>query len=84
VSPTKTLVMATGDGTSKAITRLLSEIEALLKSATVGMELAKGGVNTSVALIAVQGLTAYIEGNKRRAADDLGTAAEEIRARLET
>jgi hypothetical protein len=76
--------MATGDGTTKALSGLLSEIEALLKNASVGMELAKRGVNTSVALVAVQGVAAYVEGNKRRAADDLATAAEEIRARLGT
>jgi hypothetical protein len=76
--------MATGDGTTKTLGVLLSEIETLLKSATVGMELAKRGVNTSVALVAVQGIAFYIEGDKRRAADDLGTAAEEIRARLGT
>jgi hypothetical protein len=76
--------MATSDGTTKTLSVLLSEIETLLKSATVGMELAKRGVNTSVALVAVQGIASYIEGDKRRAADDLGTAAEEIRARLGT
>jgi hypothetical protein len=74
--------MATGDGTAQAITKLLNEVEALLKSSSVGMELARRGVNTSVALVAVQGLAAYLEGNKRRAADDLSTAADEIRARL--
>jgi hypothetical protein len=75
--------MATGDGTTQAITKLLSDVESLLKSASVSMELAKRGVNTSVALVAVQGLAAYVAGNKHRAADDLGTAADEIRARLE-
>jgi hypothetical protein len=75
--------MGTADGSTATLTKLLAEVEALLKSAGVGVELAKRGVNTSVALVAVQGLSAYIEGNKRRGADDLATAAEEIRARME-
>jgi hypothetical protein len=74
--------MATSDGTTLTLVKLLSEVESLLKSAGVGMELAKRGVNTSVALIAVQGVAAYVQGDKRRAADDLATAADEIRARL--
>ena len=74
--------MAIGDG-STVIGKLLGEVEALLKTQTVGVELAKRGVNTSVALVAVQGLAAYVAGDKRRAAEDLGTAAEEIRARME-
>ena len=75
--------MATGDGTTRTIGKLLGEVEALLKTPTVGVELAKLGVNTSVALIAVQGLESYLAGDKRRAAEDLGTAAEEIRARMQ-
>jgi len=30
-----------------------------------------------------QGLLAYVEGNRRKAHDDLATASEEIRARLD-
>ena len=41
------------------------------------------GINTSLALLVADGLRAYIEGRKKEAADDLGTAAEEIAARLE-
>jgi hypothetical protein len=74
--------MGTGDGTAQAIIKLLADVEALLKNASVAMDLAKRGVNTSVALVAVQGLAAYVAGEKQRAADDLGTAADEIRARL--
>jgi hypothetical protein len=40
-------------------------------------------VNTSIALLAAQGLQAYVRGNKAQAADDLATAAEELGARLE-
>jgi hypothetical protein len=75
--------MARLDGTLRALVRLLGEVEALLKQPTIGFELGHRGVNTSVALLATQGLAAYLEGNKRQAADDLATAAEEIRSRLE-
>ena len=56
-------------------------MEALLKQPAIEAELSRRGVNGSIALIATQGLSAYIEGNPRRAAEDLGTAAEEITAR---
>jgi hypothetical protein len=68
-------------GSVAVLTRLLGEVEALLKEVSVGHELARRGVNTSIALVATQGLAAYIEGNWRRASDDLSTAAEEIEAR---
>lgn len=70
------------DTTMRTIQRLLSDVEELLKTPSVGVELAQRGINQSVALVAVQGLSSYLHGDKRRAADDLGTAAEEIRARL--
>jgi hypothetical protein len=70
------------DGTTLALKKLLAEVEGLLKSSTVGAELARRGVNTSIALLAVQGVSAYLEGQKRQAADDLASAAEEIQARL--
>ncbi len=70
-------------GGAASIGQLLDQVEALLRSPTVAMELGRRGVNTSLALVAAQGLSAYIEGQKLRAADDLATAAEEIRARLE-
>jgi hypothetical protein len=66
-----------------AALRLLQDVEALLKNPQLALDFARGGVNTSIALIAVQGLAAYLDGNKSRAADDLGTAVDEIRARLE-
>jgi hypothetical protein len=40
-------------------------------------------VNTSIALLAAQGLHAYLRGNKAQAAFDLATAAEELGASLE-
>jgi hypothetical protein len=65
------------------VLRLLQEIESLLKHPTVAMDLGRGGINVSIALIAVQGLEAYVQGNRIRAQEDLATAAEEIKARIE-
>ena len=69
-------------GSVAAVTRLLGEIEALLKHPSVTVELGRRGVNASITLLAVQGLTAYVEGNRRGAQEDFATVAEEIRARL--
>ena len=62
---------------------LLEEVSALLKDPHLGFEFASRGVNTSLALLAVEGTIAYLEGNKRRAAEDLSTVADEIQARIE-
>jgi hypothetical protein len=70
-------------GAASTLGQLLAEVEDLLKTHAVGMELGRRGINTSVALVATQGLAAYLQGDKRRAMEDLATAAEEIRARLE-
>lgn len=70
------------DGSGAAIL-LLHEVESLLKNARLALDFGRRGVNTSLALVAVQGLVAYLEGNKLRAADDFGTVADEIRARLD-
>lgn len=69
------------DGSAAAIV-LLQEVEGLLKNAHLALDFSRRGVNTSLALVAVEGLVAYLEGNKVRAADDLGTVVDEIRARL--
>ena len=74
--------MMSSDGTAMTLKKLLGEVEGLLKGSTVAAELARRGVNTSIALLAVQGVSAYLEGHKREAADDLASAAEEIQARL--
>ena len=66
-----------------AAIQLLQDLEGLLKDPRLALDFGRHGVNTSLALVAVQGLIAYIDGNKIRAADDLGTVADEIRARLE-
>jgi hypothetical protein len=66
-----------------AAIQLLQDVEGLLKDPRLALDFARHGVNTSLAQVAVQGLIAYVDGNKVRAADDLGTAADEIRARFE-
>jgi len=61
---------------------LCDELEEMLKRPDVGAALTERGVNTSIALLAVQGIAAYLRGDRAPAADDLSTAAEELRARL--
>ena len=68
-------------GSVAAIARLLREIEALLKHPSVTVELGHRGVNASITLLAIQGLTAYVEGNRTQAYQDFATVTEEIRAR---
>lgn len=72
-----------GNGWEQRLDSLLSELEHLLKAPEVGLGLGARGVNTSIALLAAQGLHAYVQGNKAQAVDDLATAAEELGARLE-
>ncbi len=61
---------------------LFLELDQLLKNVDVESDLAARGVNVSLAIVAADGLRAYLHGDKARAADDLGTVAEEILARL--
>ena len=61
---------------------VLDDLEALLKNGEVIGVLTSRGVNASIALVAVTGLRAYTKGNKLAAAEDLGTAADEIRGRI--
>jgi hypothetical protein len=75
--------MSAHHGSVAAISRLLQEIEALLKHPSVTIELGHRGVNASITMLAVQGLMAYVEGNRRQAHEDLATVAEELRTRLE-
>ena len=58
------------------------ELDTLLKNLDVGAELSERGVNISLALTALAGLRSYLAGDKLRAIDDLGTAVEEIAARV--
>jgi hypothetical protein len=66
-----------------ALSELFAGLQALLKTPDVATTLASRGVNTSLALVALDGVQAYLEGNKVRAIDDLGTVVDEIRARHE-
>jgi len=66
----------------KEIDDLFDELDGLLKNVDVESDLATRGVNVSLAIVAADGLRAYLHGDKARAADDLGTVAEEILARL--
>ncbi len=65
------------------VTHVLDELEDLLKNGDVITALSNKGVNASLALVAIEGLRAYLEGRKEDAAEDLSTVAEEIRGRLE-
>jgi len=75
--------MAELHGSVATVGRLLSDIEALLKNPNVAVELGQRGINASIALLAVQGLVSYVEGNRLRAQEDFATAAEEILTRME-
>jgi hypothetical protein len=58
------------------------ELDALLKNSDVGAELAEKGVNVSLAMTLTEGLRAYLNGDKEKAVLEVGTAHEEIAARL--
>jgi hypothetical protein len=62
---------------------LFDELDTLLKNPEVGAMLAENGVNISLAIVAADGLRAYLHGDKARAAEELSTAAEEITSRLQ-
>jgi hypothetical protein len=60
---------------------VFAELVTLLKNPDVGAELAARGVNVSLAIVGVEGLAAYVRGDKATAAEDLSTVAEEIASR---
>ena len=66
----------------KELDDVLEDLVTLLKNSEVGAELNTRGVNVSLAIVGAEGLGAYIRGDKVRAAEDLGTVAEEIATRL--
>lgn len=74
--------MAADSRAMREMAELLTELDQLLKNPDLGADLADRGLNISLALVAASGLRAYLEGRKSEAADDLETAAEEIRTRL--
>ena len=67
---------------SAEIEQLFGELEQLLKNPDVGAELAEAGVNVSLAMTLADGVLAYLKGDRARAVADLGTATEEIAARM--
>jgi len=74
--------MADTRGPLGEIGEVLGELDTLLKNPDVGAALAERGVNISLALVGVEGLRAYLEGDKERAAEEFSTLAEEVTARL--
>ena len=76
--------MSTAESGEKELAELMDELDALLKNPDVGAQLTARGINTSLALLVADALRAYLKGNKREAAEDLSTAAEEIASRLRT
>lgn len=82
----------TGDGSasggrkptraSAEIDDLFEELDQLLKNPDVGAELAERGVNVSLAMTLADGLRAYLHGDKDKALLELGTATDEIAARM--
>jgi hypothetical protein len=62
--------------------RLFEDLESLLKDPEVGAELADLGVNVSIAMTLAEGLHEYLRGRKARALLELGTATDEIAARM--
>jgi hypothetical protein len=61
---------------------LFDELDQLLKNPDVGSELAAKGVNSSLAMTLAYGLRAYVHGDKQQALLELGTATDEIAARM--
>lgn len=62
---------------------LFDELDTLLKNPDAGAALAEKGVNTSLAMVAADGLRAYLRGEKAKAVEELETVTEEIRSRME-
>jgi hypothetical protein len=74
--------MSMADSAEKELTDLMEELDMLLKNPEVVALLTARGVNSSLALLIADALGSYVRGDKKEAAEDLGTAAEEISARL--
>jgi len=67
---------------SKELSGLLDELVEVLKNPDMVGALADRGVNASLALVALEGIGAYLVGDKAQAAEDLRCVAEEIEGRL--
>jgi hypothetical protein len=66
----------------REIDDVFDELDVLLKNADVGAALAARGINVSLALTLIEGVRAYFRGDKEQAILELGTATDEIAARL--
>jgi hypothetical protein len=66
----------------KEVDGLFDEMDDLLKNPDVQTALGELKVNSSIALLAADGLRAYLKGDKETAMEDLSTAAEEIAQRF--
>lgn len=83
IEETMTSSVAVAVDPATNLARLLGDIELLLKDGGVVGSLTGRGVNASLALVAVEGLRAYlIDDKKAQAAEDFSTVAEEIFGRL--
>lgn len=60
---------------------VFEELETLLKNPEVGAALSEKGVNTSLAMLAMDGLAAYLRGDKAKAVEEMSHFAEEVEAR---
>lgn len=65
----------------KELDDVLEDLVTLLKNPEVTAELSGRGINASLAIVGAEGLQAYVNGDKARAAEDLATVAEEIASR---
>jgi hypothetical protein len=63
------------------IDAVFADLETLLKNPDVGAALADKGVNVSLAMLAMDGLAAYLKGDKAKAVEDTTHFAEEVAAR---
>jgi hypothetical protein len=61
---------------------VFDELDVLLKNPDVESDLAAVGVNVSLAMTLADGLRAYLHGDKKKALLELGTATDEIAARM--
>lgn len=66
----------------KEIEGALADLETLLKNGDVVGDLTERGINASLALLSVDALRNYLQGNKAQAAEDFATVADEIGGRL--
>jgi hypothetical protein len=83
IEETMTSSMTSAMDSRPELTKLLGEIEWLLKDGGIIASLTARGINASLALVAVHGLRAYlVQNNKAQAAEDFSTVAEEIYGRL--